>query len=160
LIRGLLARFQADARATFDEVGAPLANGGYAKPENEKLLHATCHVLGQHMIVYDVKKKKTRDALREDPRWIELVAAIIDDERVHAHFREGALTALAATGDAKWIPLVAKNASVADAMTLASAVRDLGDGAADAVRANLDARTAEELDVWLEQTAKRKKKKR
>jgi hypothetical protein len=159
LIQAVTHRLETDPRAAFEELAPHLAAGARTRGTGEKLLHATCAVLGQDLIVYQ-RARQTRDVLRDEPRWVPLIADILADEQVHAHFREGALRALAATGDARHLPLVARHAEVADAMTLASAIADLGEGAADAIRATVHPRTAEEIEVLLEESAKRRRRRR
>ena len=109
-------------------------------------------------ITYE-SKRPTRAVLRDEPRWQTLLAELLADARVHTHFREEALSALATAGT-KWIPLIAKHAGVADVSTLANAIVELGDLAIAPIRATLDARNTDNLDLLLEEGRPKRKRRR
>lgn len=142
-----------DPRAFYDEVGPLLDGDALADAAREPILRAISLVLGNNLIALP-GTMGTGDILREDPRWADLLGRIVADTRVHEHFREGAFQALAESGDRRWIPLLAENTDVADAMTLHNSVLALGDEALEAFRERLDAEKLEELEVWLEDSKK------
>jgi hypothetical protein len=157
LMRAFGERLALEPDGVYDEVSALLAA---SSPLHERFLHATCHVLGQNLVVYGVKPRQraakrvfTADVLRVAPRWGDLLARWLADPHVHAHFREHAFAALAATRDRRWERLLLEHVLVADAATIANAARGFGEPFAKKILsrlATLDRERGEEVEVWLD----------
>ena len=145
IIKATQARTIEAPRAFYAEVAARLDGDGLYDKAHERVLLALSTVLGN-----SGNDRMILAAFRAEPLWMKLFARLLADDRVHPHFRAGAMSGFAQAADPAYLPLIVEHARVVDTDTLLDVVYAYGAVALDALRGAVDDDAFEQVEAEVE----------